>query len=94
MQKNANFKNRLEFWDRLKQKYDWENEDLDVSESKVEVEPEEVYPNIPAEIPGVRFKSNMLPNNRAVQQEPVPLMSKIAAAARANAGLPPTTMVS
>ena len=51
-QKNANFKNRLEFWDCLKQKYNWDNDDLDVSGGKVEVAPEEVYPHIPAEIPG------------------------------------------
>ena len=25
----TDFKNKLEFWDRLKQKHDWENEDLD-----------------------------------------------------------------
>ena len=51
LQKNANFKKRLEFWDRLNQKYDWENEEFKVSEGKVEVEPEEVCPHIPAEIP-------------------------------------------
>ena len=49
-QKNTNFKNRLEFWDRLKQKFDWEEEDLDMSNSKVEVEPVSNYPRIPAEI--------------------------------------------
>ena len=38
-QKNGDFKNKLEFWDRLKQKFDWKNEDLDVSNGKVEVEP-------------------------------------------------------
>ena len=46
LQKNVNFKNRLEFWDRLKQKHDWENEDLDVFDGKVEVEPVSNYPHI------------------------------------------------
>ena len=27
-QKNADFKDKLEFWDRLKQKYSWENDDF------------------------------------------------------------------
>ena len=35
LQKTAGFKNKLEFWDRMKNKYDWENEDLDVSDGKV-----------------------------------------------------------
>ena len=37
-QNNADFKKKLEFWDRLKQKYDWENYDLDVTEGKVDSE--------------------------------------------------------
>ena len=36
--KNTDFKNKLEFWDRLKQKHDWENEDLDLGNGKVEEE--------------------------------------------------------
>ena len=93
LQKNVNFKNRLEFWDRLKQKYDWDNDDLDVSEGKVEVAHEEVYPHIPTEIQGVQLESDIRPYDGAVQHAPVPSMSRIAAAARENAGLPPTTMV-
>ena len=58
-QKNVNFKNRLEFWDRLKQKYDWKNKDLDVSDGKVEVESVSNYPHIPAELPGVRLESDL-----------------------------------
>ena len=45
-QKNVNFKKRLEFWDRLKKHYGWENEDLDLSNGKVEVEPVSNYPHI------------------------------------------------
>ena len=35
LQKTAGFKNKLEFWGRMKNKYDWDNEDLDVSDGKV-----------------------------------------------------------
>ena len=50
---NLGFKNKLELWDRTKNKYNWENEDLYVSDGKVKVEPVNFYPHIPAEIPGV-----------------------------------------
>ena len=36
-QKTAGFKNKLELWDHMKNKYDWKNEDLDVSDVKVEI---------------------------------------------------------
>ena len=36
-QNTAGFKNNLEFWNRMKNKYDWEKEDLDVSDVKVEI---------------------------------------------------------
>ena len=93
-QNNVNFKNRLDLWDHLKQKYDWENEDLDVPNGKVEVEPRSNYPRIAAEIPGVCMGSDLQPENGTVQAEPVPSMSYLATAAHANAGLAPTTMVS
>ena len=44
------FKNKLEFWDRLKQKYDWENEDLDLGNGKVEEELVSQFTHIPSEI--------------------------------------------
>ena len=93
-QKNADFKNKLEFWDRLKQKYSWENDDLDVDDGKVEEELVSKFTHIPAEIPGVRMAAHVQPDTGAIQAPPVPSMSYIAAAARANAGLAPTTGVS
>ena len=60
-QKNAGFKNKLELWDRMKNKYDWENEDLDVSDGKFEVEAVNTYPHIYAEIPGVLMESDLHP---------------------------------
>ena len=46
-QKNTNFTNKLEFWDRLKQRYDWENDDLDVTEGKVDSERVSQHMHIP-----------------------------------------------
>ena len=49
-QKNTDFKNKLEFWDRLKQKYDWENKDLDSGVGKVEGELVSQFTHIPASV--------------------------------------------
>ena len=40
-QKNTDFKNKLEFRDQMKNKYEWENEDLDLEDGKVK---EELFP--------------------------------------------------
>ena len=93
-QKNSDFKDKLEFWDRMKQKFDQENEDLDVSDGKVEVEPASNYPRIPVEIPGVRLESGLQPENGDVQAELIPPMLYLAAATCANTGLVLTPMVS
>ena len=37
LQNNAGSKNKMEFWDHMKNNYYWENVDLDVSDGKVEV---------------------------------------------------------
>ena len=52
------------------------------------------FTHIPAEIPGVRMAAHVQPDTGAIQAPLVPSMSYIAAAARANAGLAPTTGVS
>ena len=59
LQKTAGFKNNLEFWYRMKNQYDWENEDLYVSDGKVEIKPVKSYPHKPAEIPGVLLESDL-----------------------------------
>ena len=86
-QKNADFKNKLEYWDRLKQKYSWENEDLDLGDGKVVEELVSQFTHIPAEIPGARMSIHAQPDTGAVQAPPVPSMSYIAAAAREMLGL-------
>ena len=93
-QKNADLKNKLEFWDRLKQKYDWENYELDVTEGKVDSERVSQHMHIPAEIPGVRMEAHVQPGIGAIQAPPVPTISDLAAAARTNSGLDPSTEVS
>ena len=93
-QKNADFRNKLEFWDRLKHIYSWDNDDLDLNDGKVEEELVSKFTHIPAEIPGVRMTSHVQPNTGAIQAPPVPSMSYIAMAARAIAGLAPTSRVS
>ena len=52
------------------------------------------FTHIPAEIQGVRMAAHVQPDTGAVEAPPVPTMSYLAAAARANAGLAPTTGVS
>eukprot|EP00957_Ditylum_brightwellii_P170592 12985282-Ditylum_brightwellii.AAC.1 len=52
------------------------------------------FTHIPAEIPEVHIASHVQPDTGAVHAPPVPSMSYIAAAIRANAGLAPTTGVS
>ena len=84
----------MKFWDCLKQKYDWENEDLDLGEGKVEEELVSKFTHIPAEIPGVRMAAHVQPDTEAVQAPLVPTMSYLAAAATADAGFAPTTGVS
>ena len=91
---NLGFKNKLELWDRTKNKYNWENEDLYVSDGKVKVEPVNLYPHIHAEIPGVLMESDLQPDEGAVQVNTIPTMSYLDSAARVNAGLAPTTGVS
>ena len=93
-QKNADFKNTLEFWDCLKQKYSWENEDLDLGDGKVEEELVSKFTHIPAEILGVCMASYVHFDTGAVLVPLVPSMSYITAAARVNAGLAPTSGVS
>ena len=90
-QKNADFKNNFEFWDRLKQKYEWKNDDLDVTEVKFDSERVSQHMHIPSETPGVRMEAHVQPDIGAIQAPLVPTMSYLAAAARANAGLSPST---
>ena len=74
-QKNADFKNKLELWDRLKQKCDWENDDLDITKGKIDSERVSQHMHIPAEIPGVRMEDHVQPDIGAIQVPLVPTIS-------------------
>ena len=92
--KTEGFKNNLELWDCMKDKYYWDNKDLYVSDGKVEVEPVNAYPHIPAEISGVPIEYDSQPDEGGVQENRIPTMSYLAAADRANSGLALTPGVS
>ena len=74
----------------MRNKYDWQNEELDVSYSKVEVKPVNEYPPIHAEIPGVLMEYGFQPDEGDVQANHIPTMSYMDASAPVNAGLAPT----
>ena len=63
-------------------------------DGKVEEELVSQFTHIPAEIPGVRMAAHVKPDTGAVEAPPVPTMSYLAAAVRANAELAPTIGVS
>ena len=46
--KNLAYENKLEFLNRHKQKYDWDNKELDIDEGKVEPDEPVAHPSIPA----------------------------------------------
>ena len=52
------------------------------------------YPHIPEKIPGLLMEYDLQPDEGAVQANPIPTMSYMDVAARANAGLAPTPRVS
>ena len=93
-QKNAGFKNKLEIWDCMKNKYDWDNKDLYVYDGKVEVEPINEYPHIPVDISGVPIEYDLHPDEGDVQANPIPTISYLTADSRTNAGLAQTQGVS
>ena len=65
-----------------------------MGDRKVEEELVSPFTHIPAEIPGERIAAHVKPDTGAVEAPLVPNMSYLAAGARANAGLAPTTGVS
>eukprot|EP00957_Ditylum_brightwellii_P066300 5032657-Ditylum_brightwellii.AAC.1 len=64
---NRDFRNKLEFWDCLKQKYSLGNDDLDLGYGKVKEELVSNFTHISAEIPGVRMASHVQPDGGAVE---------------------------
>ena len=86
------YKDKMQFLNRSKKKFDWDNEELE--ENVGLVEPEKlIYPDIPAEIPGVVLESDFDEQEGPVQSVPDPTHASLAAAALRNAGLSDTTGV-
>ena len=84
---------QLEFLNQNKEKFSWDNEELDLS--KIKVWPNLVTPHndIPAEMPGVRLESDLVPETSAVEQPREPTMAQRAAHVLRVAGLAGTTGV-
>ena len=70
----ASGKTSLKLLNRLREKFDWDNEELDAPELRMVV-PEMVnpYPDIPTELPGVRLESDFVNEKAAVEPTPMPL---------------------
>jgi len=65
--------NKLEFLNRSREKFEWDNGELDISEMKVVPEVVNPHPEIPAEFPGVRLESDYDGLHPAI--EPAPVLS-------------------
>ena len=89
--RSEQYGNKLEFLNRHKAKYDWDNEDIEECEGLIEPQPSSTaHPGILAEIPGVELEADdedldeSTTSNVAVLK---PDLATRAAAARANANL-------
>ena len=74
----------MEFRDRNKARYDWDNEEIEEAEDIVEPPSTASHPGTLAEIPGVELESDHEDNTTAVEAVPTPDLAARAAAARAN----------
>ena len=82
--RSKQFGNKLEFLDRNKVRYDWDNEEIEEEEALVEPPRTAAHPGILAEIPGVVMESDGEVDTAAIEAAPVPDRAARAAAARAN----------
>ena len=72
----------IEFRNRKRQPFDWENEEL--AETLPEVE-EPIYPDILAEVPGLVLESDLANDSDAVMTPALPTMEEQSATALSNA---------
>jgi len=77
----------LEFRNRKKAKYDWDNEEIEEHEDLMESPDTAAHPDILAEIPGVELEADHEECATAVEAVPKPDLAARAAAARTNANL-------
>ena len=66
----------MEFLDRKKAKFDWDNEEIEEDEGLVEPHPNPAtHPGILAEIPGVMMESDCDDVTTAIEAVPVPALA-------------------
>ena len=83
-QKAITFGNKLEFLNRAKKHFDWENEELDLDDLMDE---KKVHPSMPAEIPGVSLESDFEPIlDSVIEEETSASDAQVVADALANTG--------
>ena len=78
------YSDSLEFLNRKRQPFDWENKEL--NETLPEVE-EPIYPDILAEVPGLVLESDLEDDNDAVMTPPPPTIEEHAEAALGNSDM-------
>ena len=78
------YSDEIEFLNRKRQPFDWENEEL--AEALPEVE-EPIYPDILAEVPGLVLETYFDDTGDAVRTSAPPTLAERAAAALSNAGI-------
>ena len=74
----------LEFLNRKKQPFDWENDELNKTLPEVE---EPIYPDILAEVPGLLIESDFEDDNDAVMTPPLPTLEEQVETALENMGM-------
>ena len=80
--RSEQYGNKLEFLDRHKEKFDWDNEDIEDKEGLVEPDPDQdTHPGLLAEIPGVIMETDRDSSRNAIEAVPVPDLATQAAAA-------------
>ena len=84
--KQIQYGRKLEFLNRRKQSYDWENDENDPLEALEEAEEQKVHDDVPAELPGIPLEED-IPEGPAVIDEPEETLAEAASRAREAAGI-------
>ena len=85
--KKERYGKKLNFLNRVKKEYDWENDELDPMEALEHAEEQRVHPEVLAEFPGI-MREEDVPEGHAVADEPEQSPAQRATEVRATVGLP------
>ena len=93
--RGKDFENRIEFLDRHKKPFSWENEELDNEKffSILDSDDKVIYLDVPAEIPGVVLESDFKDDEPAIIKQGPPTFVERAVGAQLNAMLEENTGV-